>query len=107
MAAGHQPRWSPRTIHGDSVLKILKTESDGHTGHISVTCCVVEKDGNVTTTGAEETHGIHPDKLQAAHGGDVKLWLGSIHRGMRDRHEARKKAATAMKQLAAIKFIED
>jgi hypothetical protein len=92
---------------GDSVLKILKTTSDSHTGHIAVTCCVVEKDGNSTTLGAEETHGIAADKLKAAHGGDVKLWLGSIHREAIERHEARKIAANAIQQLKEIQFIED
>lgn len=89
------------------MLKILKTTSDAHTGHIAVTLCVVEKDGNSTTLGAEETHGIAADTLKAAHGGDVKLWLGTIHRQALERHEARKIAANAMKQLKDVEYIED
>lgn len=89
------------------MLKILKTVSDAHTGHIAVTCCVVEKDGNSTILGAEETHGIAAETLKVAHGGDVKLWLGTIHRQAIERHEARKIAADAMQQLKNVEFIEE
>jgi hypothetical protein len=89
------------------VLKIVKTEADGHTGHLSVHCHIVEKDGNSTMNGSLETHGVHPDKLQEMFGGDVKLWLKGIHKEMKQRHESCKRAAVALKQLKDVTYIED
>lgn len=88
------------------MLKIEKTEMDGHTGHITVHCRIVEKKGNSTMEGAPETHGTHPDHLHSKYGGNVKLWLDDLHRDMLARHEARKKAAAAMEQLKKIQFID-
>jgi hypothetical protein len=87
------------------MLRILKTTSDGHTGHISVDCHIEEKSGNLTTKGAVETVGIHPDALQSKFGGDVKLWLQDEHRGIAARHEARKLAAKALEDLKEIKTL--
>lgn len=87
------------------MLRILKTTSDGHTGHISVDCRIEEQEGNLTIKGATETVGIHPDALQAAYGGDVKLWLQDRHRDIAARHEARKLAAKALEDLKNIETL--
>lgn len=84
------------------MLRILKTTSDGHTGHISVDCRIEETAGSLTTKGAIETVGIHPDALQSKYGGDVKLWLQDEHRVIAARHESRKLAEKAMKDLREI-----
>ena len=89
------------------MLRILKTESDGHTGHIVVQCQIVEQNGNLTTTGLQETHGMHPSKLTEQYNGDVKEWLKYVHRGMKQRHEDRKAAVVAMESLRNIETIED
>jgi hypothetical protein len=107
MLSGHQQARHPRTIHGDSMLKILNKMTDSHTGRIAVTCCVVERNGNSTTTGSEETHGMTPEELSARYGGDPKLWLQSLNKEMKARHNARKAAAAVMQQLKEIEFIED
>lgn len=87
------------------MLRILKTTSDGHTGYISVDCHIEEQEGNVTIKGATETVGIHPDSLQSAYGGDVKLWLQDMHRDIASRHEARKKATKALEDLKDIETL--
>lgn len=84
------------------MLKILKHSSDGMTGHISADLQVIETDGNSTTTGAVETHGIHPDMLHLHHGGNVKQWIDGIHKAMLERHEARKKSAVAIADLQKL-----
>ena len=84
------------------MLRILKTTSDGHTGHISVDCRIEENINDVKFTGSVETVGIHPDALQSKFGGDVKLWLQDEHRGIAARHEARKLAAKALEDLKQI-----
>lgn len=87
------------------MLRILKTTSDGHTGHISVDCRIEEEERNLTIKGATETVGIHPDALQAKFGGDVKLWLQDEHRRMAERHEARKIAAKALEDLKTFNIL--
>ncbi len=88
------------------MLRILKTNADGHTGHITVECHIEERQDNSVTKGAVETVGIHPDALHGAYGGDVKLWLQDMHRGMIERHEARKRSAKAMDDLKKIETLD-
>jgi hypothetical protein len=84
------------------MLRILKSSTDGVTGHLTVHVQIEEVDGNSTTTGVLEVHGIHPRALQEQFEGDVKAWLDGVHRTMLQQHEDRKAATKAMQSLQAI-----
>lgn len=89
------------------MLKILKKTSDGHTGHITLDLQIVETDGNATTEGLLETHGIAPSKLKEMHGGDIKTWLRIKHREMLERHADRKIATKALDDLQGLTELKD
>ncbi len=89
------------------MLRIDKTSTDAFTGHISVDAQVHEVEGNSTTLGALETHGIAAHELQTRFGGDVKAWLKNVHAGMLQRHEARKIAAQAAQALRGVTMFNE
>jgi hypothetical protein len=89
------------------MLKVLRTESDGLTGHITVHACVVEQNGKETTEGAVETFGIAADAFMQQYNGSAQEWLASVHRVMLQRHENRKTAANAMKSLQGVTLFND
>jgi len=74
------------------MLRIVKTSSDGVTGHISIDCHVEEKVGKTVVKGTIETHGIAPEALQNMFNGNTDEWLRGIHAKMLASHENRKKA---------------
>lgn len=84
------------------MLKIVKSSIDGVTGHISMDCCIVEKEGNSTTEGPVETKGIHPAALDAQYNGNVEEWVESHHRSMLAQHRNRKAAAIHLVHLQAL-----
>lgn len=90
------------------MLKILKTESDGHTGHLTIHAQVVEMPTkNTEVLGAPETHGIAAQQLQEQYNGNPKEWLKTVHRGMLERHENRKITTNALKSLHGLKIFDD
>jgi len=104
----HQQTRTTGKVYGALVLKILKTESDGHTGHLTVHACVIEKPTKSTEVlGAPETHGIAAQQLQEKYNGNPKEWLKTVHRGMLQRHEDRKITTNALKSLQGLKIFTD
>ena len=91
-----------------AMLKIIKTESDGHTGHLTVHAQVIEKPtASTEVLGAPESHGIAAEQLQEKYNGDPKEWLRAVHRGMLQRHENRKITTHALKSLHGLKIFND
>lgn len=89
------------------MLRIIKTSSDGITGHISIDCHVEEKVGSSTFKGTIETHGIAPEKLQEQYNGSTTEWLRGIHAKMLRNHENRKKAVSAVSALQGQTLFND
>lgn len=90
------------------MLKIIKVESDGTTGHLTVHASVIENPTpNTTIEGAPETWGIVPQKLQEQYNGNPKEWLKMVHRTMLQNHENRKITAAALVSLQGLTVFDD
>lgn len=81
-------------------LRIVKTDKDGLSGHITVHCRVYDPDDATDGTGALEVHGIEPLELERAFGGDIQRWLSErVAVTMKSRHQSRVTAQRAMREM--------
>lgn len=63
-------------------LKIVKVNSNGLNGHLTVHARIVDEKGE----GAMESHGIDSVSLQNLYGGDQKKWLKTVFQRMHKSH---------------------